>query len=49
MMVKGAATFFHQYLGDLFGVTAVYKLREALYKSSNTYRSDTMTMRKPET
>ncbi|MCF6136924.1 ABC transporter ATP-binding protein [Pseudalkalibacillus berkeleyi] len=32
MMIKGAATFFHQYLGDLFGVTAVYKLREALYK-----------------
>ncbi|WP_349410323.1 ABC transporter ATP-binding protein [Pseudalkalibacillus sp. SCS-8] len=32
MMIKGTATFFHQYLGDLFGVTAVYKLREALYK-----------------
>ncbi|TLS37709.1 ABC transporter ATP-binding protein [Pseudalkalibacillus caeni] len=32
MAVKGTATFFHQYLGDLFGVTAVYKLREALYE-----------------
>ncbi|WLD94987.1 ABC transporter ATP-binding protein [Alkalihalobacillus sp. AL-G] len=32
MTVKGTATFFHQYLGDLFGVTAVYKLREELYK-----------------
>lgn len=32
MMIKGTATFFHQYLGDLFGVTAVYRLREALYK-----------------
>ncbi len=32
MMIKGTATFFHQYLGDLFGVTAVYKLRQALYK-----------------
>ncbi|WP_257350630.1 ABC transporter ATP-binding protein [Pseudalkalibacillus decolorationis] len=32
MTIKGTATFFHQYLGDLFGVTAVYKLREELYK-----------------
>ncbi|MCF6409122.1 ABC transporter ATP-binding protein [Pseudalkalibacillus salsuginis] len=32
MAIKGTATFFHQYLGDLFGVTAVYRLREALYK-----------------
>ncbi|WP_408010810.1 ABC transporter ATP-binding protein [Pseudalkalibacillus sp. A8] len=32
MTIKGTATFFHQYLGDLFGVTAVYRLREALYK-----------------
>ncbi|MCA0990048.1 ABC transporter ATP-binding protein [Pseudalkalibacillus hwajinpoensis] len=32
MIVKGTATFFQQYLGDLFGVTAVYRLREELYK-----------------
>ncbi|MCA0987892.1 ABC transporter ATP-binding protein [Guptibacillus algicola] len=32
MVFKGIATFFHQYLGDLFGVTAVYRLREELYK-----------------
>ncbi len=31
MLVKGVATYFHQYLGDLFGVTSVYTLREALY------------------
>ena len=31
MFIKGIATFYHQYLGDLFGVTSVYKLREALY------------------
>lgn len=31
MMIKGISTFFFQYLGDLFGMTSVYKLREALY------------------
>ncbi|HLR07792.1 MAG TPA: ABC transporter ATP-binding protein [Bacillota bacterium] len=31
MLIKGMATYLHQYLGDLFGITAVYKLREALY------------------
>ncbi|WP_152658375.1 ABC transporter ATP-binding protein [Oceanobacillus sp. CFH 90083] len=31
MVVKGISTFFFQYLGDLFGMTAVYKLRESLY------------------
>ncbi|MBP2077917.1 ABC transporter ATP-binding protein [Oceanobacillus polygoni] len=31
MVVKGISTFFFQYLGDLFGMTSVYKLREALY------------------
>lgn len=32
MMVKGVSTFFHQYLGDLFGITVVYDLRDSLYK-----------------
>lgn len=32
MMIKGVATYFHQYLGDLFGITAVYNVRDALYK-----------------
>ncbi|WP_156290484.1 ABC transporter ATP-binding protein [Oceanobacillus salinisoli] len=31
MILKGISTFSFQYLGDLFGMTAVYKLREALY------------------
>src|SRR5699024_4215809 len=31
MLINGMATYLHQYLGDLFGITAVYKLREALY------------------
>jgi len=31
MMIKGVSTFFFQYLGDLFGMTSVYKLRESLY------------------
>ncbi len=31
MIFKGFATFYHQYLGDLFGIIAVYKLRDALY------------------
>ncbi|WP_216828587.1 ABC transporter ATP-binding protein [Alkalihalobacterium elongatum] len=32
MVVKGFATYYHQFLGDLFGVRAVYELRNALYK-----------------
>lgn len=32
MLIKGLATYFNQYLGDLFGITAVYKLRNALYE-----------------
>lgn len=31
-VIKGTATFFHQYLGDLFGISAVYRLRDALYE-----------------
>ncbi|MFV8829193.1 ABC transporter ATP-binding protein [Alkalihalobacterium sp. APHAB7] len=32
MVLKGFATYYHQFLGDLFGVRAVYELRNALYK-----------------
>ncbi|WP_164669178.1 ABC transporter ATP-binding protein [Virgibacillus doumboii] len=32
MIVKGISNFFHQYLGELFGIKAVYVIREALYK-----------------
>lgn len=32
MMFKGAATYIHQYYGDLFGIKAVYQLRNALYE-----------------
>ncbi|PAV29853.1 multidrug ABC transporter ATP-binding protein [Virgibacillus profundi] len=32
MIVKGFSTFFHQYLGEYFGITTVYKLRNALYE-----------------
>ncbi|MDN4074399.1 ABC transporter ATP-binding protein [Fictibacillus terranigra] len=32
MTAKGGFTFIHQYFGDLFGVTAVYRLRKALYE-----------------
>lgn len=32
MIIKGLATYFNQYLGDLFGITAVYKVRNALYE-----------------
>src|SRR5699024_2855718 len=32
MLVKGISTYFHQYLGDLFGITVVYDLRDSLYK-----------------
>lgn len=31
MIIKGVATYFNQYLGDLFGITSVYKMRNALY------------------
>ncbi|OZM58414.1 multidrug ABC transporter ATP-binding protein [Lottiidibacillus patelloidae] len=30
--IKGVATYFHQYCGDLFGIRSVYALRNALYK-----------------
>lgn len=32
MVVKGIATYFHQYYGDWFGIRSVYELRNALYK-----------------
>ncbi|SDJ18827.1 ABC transporter ATP-binding protein [Salimicrobium halophilum] len=32
MAIKGVATYFHQYLGDFFGIRSVYSLREALYQ-----------------
>ncbi|KAA0548110.1 ABC transporter ATP-binding protein [Bacillus sp. BGMRC 2118] len=32
MAVKGLTTFFHQYLGDMFGIRSVYKLRNSLYE-----------------
>lgn len=32
MTAKGGFTFVHQYLGDLFGVSSVYRLRKALYE-----------------
>lgn len=32
MGIKGIAIFFQQYLGDRFGITSVYTLRDALYK-----------------
>ncbi|WP_284140962.1 ABC transporter ATP-binding protein [Virgibacillus sp. LDC-1] len=32
MVIKGIATFFHQYLGDMFGIKSVYKVRNALYE-----------------
>ncbi|WP_449621405.1 ABC transporter ATP-binding protein [Robertmurraya sp. Marseille-Q9965] len=31
MIIKGAGTYIHQYTGELFGITSVYKLRNALY------------------
>lgn len=31
MIIKAFSTFFHQYLGDLFGIQSVYEMREALY------------------
>ncbi|WP_313801435.1 ABC transporter ATP-binding protein [Cytobacillus sp.] len=32
MVIKGIASFIYQYTGDLFGITSVYKLRNALYE-----------------
>lgn len=32
MAVKGVATYISQYTGDLFGITSVYKMRNALYE-----------------
>ncbi|MBE3555011.1 MAG: ABC transporter ATP-binding protein, partial [Thermicanus sp.] len=32
MGVKGFLLFIHQYFGDLFGIRAVYELRNELYK-----------------
>ncbi|RIW29499.1 ABC transporter ATP-binding protein [Bacillus salacetis] len=32
MAVKGVATFIHQYNGDMFGITSVYRLRNELYE-----------------
>lgn len=31
MVLKGISTYFHQYLGELFGIKSVYSMREALY------------------
>ncbi|MDT8862061.1 ABC transporter ATP-binding protein/permease [Alkalihalobacillus sp. MEB130] len=32
MALKGGAVYIHQYFGDLFGITTVYKLRNSLYR-----------------
>ena len=32
MALKGLTTFVHQYYGDVFGISAVYKLRNSLYE-----------------
>ncbi|PMC35141.1 multidrug ABC transporter ATP-binding protein [Bacillus sp. UMB0899] len=32
MVIKGVSAFFHQYLGDMFGIQSVYRLRNALYE-----------------
>ncbi|WNF35519.1 ABC transporter ATP-binding protein [Bacillaceae bacterium IKA-2] len=32
MVIKGTATYFHQFYGDLFGIRTVYELRNELYK-----------------
>lgn len=32
MIVKGAAAFFQQYWGNLFSISAIYELRQGLYK-----------------
>ncbi|MDQ0231361.1 ABC transporter ATP-binding protein [Metabacillus malikii] len=31
MLIKGISAFFHQYLGDMFGIHSVYRLRNELY------------------
>src|SRR5690554_2391997 len=32
MVIKGIATYIHQYFGELFGIRTVYDIRDALYK-----------------
>ncbi|MBD1381311.1 ABC transporter ATP-binding protein [Metabacillus arenae] len=32
MAVKGLTTYFHQFLGDIFGIKSVYRLRNELYE-----------------
>ncbi|RXI98070.1 ABC transporter ATP-binding protein [Anaerobacillus alkaliphilus] len=32
MVIKGIATYYHQFFGDLFGIKTVYELRNSLYK-----------------
>lgn len=32
MVIKGVATYINQYTGDLFGISSVYKMRNALYE-----------------
>ncbi|MGD6964866.1 ABC transporter ATP-binding protein [Rossellomorea vietnamensis] len=32
MVIKGVTTFIHQYNGDMFGITSVYRLRNELYE-----------------
>ncbi|WP_113928969.1 ABC transporter ATP-binding protein [Bacillus sp. P14.5] len=32
MAIKGVTTFIHQYNGDMFGITSVYRLRNELYE-----------------
>lgn len=32
MVIKGIATYFHQYLGEFFGISSVYNLRDELYQ-----------------
>ena len=32
MIIKGVATFIQQYTGELFGIKAVYRMRNALYE-----------------
>lgn len=32
MLIKGISTYYHQFLGDRFGVATVYRIRDALYK-----------------
>ncbi|MGP4106824.1 ABC transporter ATP-binding protein [Virgibacillus sp. L01] len=32
MVIKGFSTYYHQYLGEFFGIRSVYVIREALYE-----------------